>query len=718
MLYATILTDHRAGPYPFRFQAKSENWRYFIFDKDYGGNDFRKIPGDENIYKHFFKRQAKNPGLQGIFWTFADIDEYDTQDLYRPHPTLEDHWLFYGRADSIIVFSTGEKLNPVTIEGIVLSHPQIKGTLVVGSNRLEPALILEPVTPPKDEKEAKELIQSVWPLVQEANRDTVAHGHIQHDMIMLANPEKPFPRAGKGTIQRPVAVQLYEKEISELYDNVHREQEDVPVIDISSESSLRQSIESLLISKLDVPVLGHDTDFFTMGMDSLQVIVICRLLTSGLKAVGVDVGSSLAPRSIYSNPTLGRLSSYVYKVIESAESHEAVLDVDASSEMRLLIEKYTKNLPAQNTTKLTPRDEGQTILITGSTGALGSYLLDLMISSSKIEKIICLNRAEDGGRQQQGQACTERGLTCNFSKCEFLCADLSLPDLGLKGNYNRVLDDVDRIIHTAWPVNFNMPLSSFEPSICGVRRLVDLSASAAKQVPLVFISSISTVDGWTDGDVPESPIQDLKIAAMGYGQSKHVSSLILDEAAKISGIPTASIRVGQIAGPRGKAGAWNRQEWFPSIIASSLYLGALPTDLGRLSTVDWVPIEDVAQMVIEASQQRTEDINGYFHCVNPAMTTWSELVPAVKSFYGPRITQLVSFKDWVELLGKSSGVTKDVQRNPGIKLLDSYEAQANDAGTEQVLLDMERTKKHVARARELDVITPELIQNWCKQWDF
>ncbi|EON98455.1 putative l-aminoadipate-semialdehyde dehydrogenase protein [Phaeoacremonium minimum UCRPA7] len=696
-----------------------ENWRYFIFDKDYGGNDFRRLPGDEDIYKHFFKRQAKHPGLQGIFWTFPDIDEFDTQDLYRPHPTLEDHWLFYGRADSIIVFSNGEKLNPVTIEAVVLSHPQIKGTLVVGSNRREPALILEPVTPPKDAKEAKELIQSVWPLVQEANRDTVAHGHIQHDMIMLSVPDKPFPRAGKGTIQRPVAVQLYEKEISEVYDNAHREQEDVPVVDISSEPALRQSIEELLKSKLDVPMLDQDTDFFTMGMDSLQVIVICRLLTAGLKAAGVDVGGALAPRAIYSNPSLGRLSDYIFKLIESTGSHQEAMNGDATSEMKELVDKYIKGLPTKTISKPGPRVERQTVIITGSTGALGSYLLDLLISSDKIEKIICLNRAQDGGRTQQIQACAERRLTTDFTKCEFFHADLLRPDLGLgAADYDRISNAVDRIIHNAWPVNFNMPLSSFEPSIRGVRHLVDLSINAPQQVPIVFISSISTVDGWTDGNVPELSVQDLGVAAMGYGQSKHVSSLILDEAANVSGVSAASIRVGQIAGPRGQAGAWNKQEWFPSIIASSLHLGAIPTDLGRLSTVDWVPIEDVAQMVVEVSQQRNEDISGYFHCVNPAMTTWEELVPAVKSFYGSRITQLVTFKEWVELLKKSAGVTKDIQRNPGIKLLDSYEAQANAAGIKQVLLDMERTKRHVTGARELDAITPELVQNWCRQWDF
>ncbi|KAK1948791.1 hypothetical protein LY78DRAFT_687363, partial [Colletotrichum sublineola] len=53
-----------------------------------------------------------------------------------------------------------------------------------------------------------------------------------------------------------------------------------------------------------------------------------------------------------------------------------------------------------------------------------------------------------------------------------------------------------------------------------------------------------------------------------------------------SGVPTAVVRVGQIAGPTLRDGVWNRQEWLPTIIASSKYLGVLPGDLGNMSAVN------------------------------------------------------------------------------------------------------------------------------------
>ena len=36
-------------------------------------------------------------------------------------------------------------------------------------------------------------------------------------MIIVTHPSKPFPRAGKGTIQRKMGLTLYEDEIEQLY---------------------------------------------------------------------------------------------------------------------------------------------------------------------------------------------------------------------------------------------------------------------------------------------------------------------------------------------------------------------------------------------------------------------------------------------------------------------------------------------------------------------
>ncbi|KAI1461675.1 acetyl-CoA synthetase-like protein [Annulohypoxylon moriforme] len=709
-------------PYPLYYQSNPKLWQYFVFEPELGGAVFRQTTEDPNVYQLFVRRNNLEPDIQGVFYTFPEIDEYDTKDLFRPHPTLENHWMYAGRADTVIVFSNGEKLNPLTIEHVVSDHPGLKGALVVGQDQFQPALILEPVTYPRNEEEAEKLIDSVWPFVEDANKDSVAHGRISREFIMISKPEKPLPRAGKGTIQRGMAVRLYKDEIDEFYAKVENmQQADAPKLEIGSESELLESLQELFTTRLDAPALGPDTDFFTVGIDSLQVINASRLINAGLKGAGVEVDpAALAPRAIYAHPTFRELAGYIYPLISGA-THTGDSMEKAVQQMKDLLAKYTTDLPAANTSKPPPLDESQTIILTGSTGGLGSYLLHFMICSRIIKKVICLNRSKDG-RGRQLQSFESRGLNTDFSKVEFLQADLSLPDFGIgQSKYDELLSTTDRIIHNGWPVNFNISLSTFEPHIRGVRHFVDFSAKAARRVPVVFISSISVVSHW-EGEAPEAQVTDFTAALLNYGRSKMVSSLILDQATKVSGIPTASVRVGQIAGSRFEKGLWSKQEWFPSIVASSVYLGMLPDNLGIFDVVDWMAIEDVAHLVLEVSgvEQRlpVDKIDGYFHAVNPKTTTWAKLSAAVKEFYGPRIKKTVSFREWIDALKASQETTTDVSKNPGIKLIDSYEGFFAGSDQPPVKFAMERTKSYSKTAANMEAVTPELIQNWCKQWNY
>lgn len=134
MLLHTSLIRSRATPWPYYYQKNPELWQYFIINSSVFGAEWRGT-GEEGVYEQVIVRKEKKPGLQGFFYTFPDDNEYYTKDLYKPHPSLPDHWIYYGRSDNIIVFSNGEKLNPITIEEIVSDHPLVKGALVVGSNK-------------------------------------------------------------------------------------------------------------------------------------------------------------------------------------------------------------------------------------------------------------------------------------------------------------------------------------------------------------------------------------------------------------------------------------------------------------------------------------------------------------------------------------------------------------------------------------------------------
>lgn len=462
----------------------------------------------------------------------------------------------------------------------------------------------------------------------------------------------------------------------------------------------------------------------------MQVINAARLLSASLEAAGhLKCGAILAPRVIYGNPTPRRLAQYLMQTVAGNQDDDAQKE-DAAQQhtMRQLHEKYTRDLPTANRDKANAADTEQTVILTGSTGNLGSYLLDQMVSNPNVKMIICLNRANDGGAKQQGRAMADRGLTTQYTdKVEFHSIDISRSDLGLTiGVYESLLKRADRWIHNAWPVNFNHSVETFEPHVRGVRNVADFCTRAEKRVALVFVSSIGTADRWDTlnyGPVPERRLEDLSLPSSGYGRSKMVSSMILDDVAREGDFPAATVRMGQIGGPKGEAGVWNRQEWLPGIIASSLHLQALPSDLAIMTQVDWTPVEPCARLVLEvagvAQKMSPADVSGYYHGVNPSRTTWEHLAPAVQEFYGhDRLPETVDFKTWVKMLETTqSGL---MCANPGIKLIDSYRimAAASEAGKRPVEFAMRRTMVVSPAMRSAQAVSPELMKQWCKQWGF
>lgn len=734
---ANLIAATECCPFPIYWNKDPNQWQYFIYNSEIFGCEWRKQEGYDDVYEQVIVRKGEDPGLQGYFYTFPEEKEVSTKDLYKPHPTLPNHWIYYGRADNIIVFSNGEKLNPVDIEDTVSDHAQLKGAVVVGSERFQAGIILEPYTHPRNDRERKELIDSVWPLIEQANMGTVAHGHIGRDFVTLSNPDKPFPRAGKGTIQRAAAVKEHAEEIEKLYETAGQAAAaEAPPLDVSSEEGLATSIVALFSTKQGASQLELDADFFSAGIDSMQVIGASRLLRAGLENAGYKPEpKALLPRVIYNNPTPRKLAKYVMEAVLSNGTDGMQEDANSAQAMEALWKKYTENLPSpQHPGRPDANTTGQTVLLTGSTGMLGSYMLEAMARDHKVARVVCLNRAEDGGVAQQARSMRERGLDTGYhgGKAEFYRVDVSKPDLGLSpAVYEGLARDVDRMILNAWPVNFNMPVESFEPHLAGVRYFGDLAARAAKRAAVVFISSIGSIQGWSMNErgreLPEERFEDWTLPSGGYGCSKLVGGLIIEDAAKVGDFPAAVIRVGQIAGSECGSGVWNRHEWLPSIVHSSLYLKALPSDLGSFDRVDWTPAERIAGLVLEVGGVTVTtppaNISGYYHGVNPQVTSWSgELAGAVRDYYGAdKLPETIPFKEWVARLERSADEGGDVAaRNPGVKLVDSYRdmATALDKGLRPVELETRRTVGQSPTMARSGRVTPELMRQWCEQWGF
>lgn len=192
------------GTSPMQLCAR-DDWKGITINK-VCGHEFRPVSDD--LYEFIIVRKPELLKYQGIFGTFPELDEWPTKDLFSKHPTAENTWLFQGRRDDIVVLSSGEKFNPLDMESTIGAHPLITGVLVAGLGQTQTSLLVETAKPVTNDAEKEERIEEIWDTVQRANKQASSHGRIHRDHIIVTSANKPFPRAGKGTIQRRMATDL------------------------------------------------------------------------------------------------------------------------------------------------------------------------------------------------------------------------------------------------------------------------------------------------------------------------------------------------------------------------------------------------------------------------------------------------------------------------------------------------------------------------------
>lgn len=569
-------------------QAEPEDWHYHHF---HPGGGYTFVPRTDDLYELVQTRSPDLDMFQAFLQTFPDEDDVATKDLYAKHPTKPGRWLYRGRVDDVIVLSNGEKVNPIDMETCLGSHPAVKAALIVGAGQFHVAAILELLQPLSSDKETSAFWESLWPYVDKANREAPAHGQLHRDHIILASADKPFALAGKDTVLRGVTTQLYEKEIESLYAQralaVSHPDGVLPSIDLTSLSTIQSSLLALLSETIDIQdgQLNDSDDLFVHGLDSLSVLAVYASLRSALekyKAVDPSVSpSAVTIAFIYAHPTFEKLTRAIDNLVRP-DSEQSTNGKSDEALMQDLLDEFTKDLPrrAEQPAKLHGK---ACVMLTGSTGSLGAYLLNTLLSDSNAGRVICLNRSANA-YERQLQDARDRDLLNTLQELEkpesstrvvFYHADLSKPKLGLSdGQYSDALTNSTHIIHNQWPVNFHLQVSSFEPHLRGVRNLVDLAAESPNNPEILFVSSVGVVQAQSTSDpVAEHLLSDFSDAEGGYGQSKLVAELILAQASELSGINTTICRLGQIAGPVGtQLGNWKHQEWLPSVSTLQSYV--------------------------------------------------------------------------------------------------------------------------------------------------
>lgn len=578
---------------------------------------------------------------------------YATKDLFTPHLTIPDAWKYYARLDDTIVLMNGEKANPLVVEGAVREDPNVTEAVAFGANRSALGLMVIPSHPDKN------IVDQIWPAVEYGNSIMPAYAQLSREMIKVLPYGTGYPRTDKGTVIR----QAFYKQFSQEIESAYADEANTGTL-VLSEIELEDFLRTEIVKTLSVPMIANDTDFFSVGMDSLQAIQIRSALLKTLDIGGKKLGQNV----VFDYPNITALATHISQLRDGSAIHT----VPVEEKMESLISKYStfeQHVPAP------ANSAGRTVIVTGATGSLGAHIVSVLAQMTSVKTIYCFVRATSAEHahlrvtKSLRERCVYDDLsTGSREKTVSLPTDLSKPSFALDPTtLDHLTSSVTDIIHCAWTVNFNYSLESFEPDcIAGTHNLISLCLRAKQPHPatFTFCSSVSAVANTPPGRlITESLPPSLTHAqSMGYAQSKLVTEHICALASQHTTLNTNILRIGQIISDT-VHGIWNTTEAIPLIFQSALSTGVLPA---LSESPLWLPVDTVAKTIVEIASSGNS--SGFRNIVNPRSFHWTrDLLPMLRK--AGLEFEAVPQREWIKRLRSSD---PDPRVNPSIKLVEFF----------------------------------------------
>ncbi|KAI4114794.1 MAG: hypothetical protein LQ345_004491 [Seirophora villosa] len=527
----------------------------------------------------------------------TDFELQDELECNPKNPTSEVRIL--GRMDDLIVLATGEKVMPQLLERALEEHPSVRRAIAFGHGRDEIGVLVEPnrVTPVQE----IDLVEALWPIVLEVNVMLDGHARLSSKASILIKPtDKEIPISDKGSVQRKEVYDKFDSEIRAVYK---RQQKTVspglamPFDDTAPQKSIRDMVQSCLPDYLSSHSWADDLDLIQLGMDSLQITRLFRILCASLdhsdrsKYCSGDIGKDF----IYAHPSVSQLAL-------ALTSHSPEAEANVVSTMEKLASRY-----AIEDAERIPDTAESVVLLTGATGSLGAHLVKVLCGANMVKSVIALVRTNPNLHGRSEKSAKER-----------LQGALEERDIALSD--------------TAWS---KIDLMTWIPGshLLGLTR----AEYVLGRHPLAKSSQ----------RIPESAIKNESIPLpMGYAQAKWVCESIIESAQRnLQGeIDCRICRVGQLSGAT-STGIWSSNEHIPALLKASQAIGFLPDLRGTLS---WLPVDQAAGIVVELLISCTTP-QLVLHVENPIRQSWSDVCTIFERKLQISHSWRKPFHEWLEV---------------------------------------------------------------------
>ncbi|KJZ76392.1 hypothetical protein HIM_04121 [Hirsutella minnesotensis 3608] len=602
---------------------------------------------------------------------------YRTGDLARllPSGDLE----IRGRVGGMIK-TRGYTVQPAAVESTIIRHLAVRGCVLVARGEGLERQLVAYIVPDRDAIRNRTVV-----VIDESGYSPVARRalseHLAHYMIpsLWVELEKLPTHSVSGKID-------------------HRALPPPPtpktpgVKQAKRENDVKVSMDTIVklwAASLNIPAaaISAKHSFFDLGGHSLILADLAGRLT---RTFGFPV--PLAP--LAGAPTLeGHLSS----VKAARDGHTAAVQADLPAVLRADC-ALPEDIRADKPTPMRRLDEAETVLLTGTTGYLGAFLLKSILESTSAH-VLCLVRfTEPSGeaRPAAGMARIRKNLIdlgiwddAMLDRMEIVPGNLARNRFGLSPEaFDDLASRVQVIVHAAATVNLVYPYAALRnANVGGTREILRLAARGGASLHHVSTNGVlpPSSEGWTEEAMLDIEAVPTKLLD-GYGQTKWVSEKLVYEAGR-RGIPVRVYRPGTISG-HSVSGSTNTYDLLNAIIVESLHLGYAPKVDGWLA--EMTPVDFVSKAIV-ALASHPDPNQCLYHVGDPKPVTADAVFESLAALGYP--TEKLPWEKWVVLWYEKRGTkgddapfTVDILRG-GMPTVDTLRCVTvlNDAATKPAL---------------------------------
>lgn len=157
---------------------------------------------------------------------------------------------------------SGDRLADCQAETILLRDQRIKHIVVFGKGKPQNGVLVDPAPGTQG---PRSFIDEIWPTIVAMNKEVPMHSRLVRELVLVANPGRPFALTDKGTVRGKITLALYEKEIEDAYSHLEDSTSSKWELPVTFDV---ESIQTFLVTVIE-EVLGREVnnsdDLFAQG---------------------------------------------------------------------------------------------------------------------------------------------------------------------------------------------------------------------------------------------------------------------------------------------------------------------------------------------------------------------------------------------------------------------------------------------------------------------